>query len=257
MEIFKTISIYVVVGFLTLGASPLFPSCFAQSDIENRDSLKAEQLYAKALEVKKENLLDSTIFYAHQAAQIFAEAQLWEKWYDCKWEVYYSLFLQSKLEEALNQIHQDSVSIIPKTNSPYFSAKINDWMGFIYYRQELYAKALKYYLSGVELLEQANHPNEEYGNLTNIGIIYTMQGDYDLAITYLKRSEAVNLKNSSNLKRVYANLGSAYNANREYDKAIETYKKWAKVGGTKEEFEFFPGRNFLECRPFRAGYCLY
>ena len=247
MEIFKTVRTYIVVfSCLTLGVLPLSSACFAQNAFEAKDTLKAEQYYVKAVKFKEAELLDSTISYAQQAAQIYAKAQLWEKWYECKWEVYYSLYLQSEFEQALDQLHQDSVETIPKTNSLYFSAKINDWIGLIYYRQGVYKKALKYHLAGVELLEQAGHPKGEYGNLINIGIIYTMQGDYDLAITYFKRAEAVNLKNNNILRRIYYNLGRAYKANQEYEKAAEVYKKWGELGGEEESLNFFLGEIALD-----------
>ena len=202
MEIFKTINPLtpVTLYFLLIFFFIPFASTFAQNSSEQKDSITAERYYAKSVDFQTEGLSDSATFYANQAADLFAQQQLWGKWYDARYDVYLSLVLQRKFEEVLKELHKDSVTIIPKTESLLLSAKINDWLGYVYYAQELFEEALQYYLAGVKLLEQAGNPEGRYGNLTNIGIIYTMQGDYDLAITYLKQSEAVNLadKNTHN-----------------------------------------------------------
>ena len=220
----------------------------AQDGALSKDSLEAEAVFTDGLRWSEKEQLDSALVSFKKAADRFAEIELWQRWYDSQQESCYSLYYLGKYDEIIDYLQYGMDNILPKANDPVLSSRINGWFGFIYFYKGIYNKALDYYLIQTKTLEDAGNPNGLQGNLTNIGIIYTMQGDYNHALIYLEKAEKYYLENldERTLQKVYWNMGKAHWAKGNFPMAIDSYQKYLNYGGDEAEAFFVLGEVYRD-----------
>ncbi len=98
-------------------------------------------------------------------------------------------------------------------------------IGLAYWAQSDMATALNYFLTGLRIAEEKNLKQVEADLTANIGTTYNGLGVHQEALSFLKRSRAMQqrLKNEWREAAVLNNMGDAYLALRKYDSAIVAY----------------------------------
>lgn len=92
------------------------------------------------------------------------------------------------------------------------------------YIMEISQRVIKYY------------PDELYAN-SNLGMVYSIKGQYDLALKYLMKAEKVNSEDYI----VLNDIALAYESKKDYKKAIEYFEKVVKYGPAEVQ-EFAKGK---------------
>jgi tetratricopeptide (TPR) repeat protein len=94
-------------------------------------------------------------------------------------------------------------------------------LGNVYYWKKNYPKAAFYYQEAYDFSKLLGRPSGR--PLNNLGIVYTLDKQYDKAIeTYNKAIDVYKKQNAKELiAQVYINIGSAYNAAARYPEAVE------------------------------------
>ena len=100
-------------------------------------------------------------------------------------------------------------------------------LGFIYYHQGDYRKALSYYKEALILMP--DFPRALHGR----GRVYLKQGRYDKALIALEKAA----RKASNNPRILMDLGTAYRHVHEYNKAYKTFKKAASLAAEGSQLE--------------------
>ena len=98
-------------------------------------------------------------------------------------------------------------------------------LGNIYYWRKNYPKAAFYYQKAYDISKLLGRPSGR--PLNNLGIVYTLDNQYDKAIeTYNKAIDVYKKQNARELiAQVYINIGAAYNNSARYPEAIENVER--------------------------------
>jgi tetratricopeptide (TPR) repeat protein/type II secretory pathway pseudopilin PulG len=98
-------------------------------------------------------------------------------------------------------------------------------LGNIYYWRKNYPKAALYYQKAYDISKLLGRPSGR--PLNNLGIVYTLDSQYDKAIeTYYKAIEVYKKQNARELiAQVYINIGAAYNNSARYPEAIANVER--------------------------------
>lgn len=115
-------------------------------------------------------------------------------------------------------------------------------LGFCYtYYLNDYAKAMEYYRKSITISNEL-HDNEGEANSTgNMGTLYYYMGNYDDAITCLRKTLQTIKKsdNKGHLSHAYGSLGLCYNGLKDYKKAIDYYDKAITIAKTINSPQLF------------------
>jgi len=99
-------------------------------------------------------------------------------------------------------------------------------LGFFYYKKATYHKAIEYYKKSIKI-------NKSLGTVSDICNSYLMMGNRNKAKKYcidtVHMREKELPKNSLKLAKNYSNVGSIYDHEGSYNKALEYYKKSIKI----------------------------
>lgn len=132
--------------------------------------------------------------------------------------VYYTLGLR----QALQQYGKNSV----------WSAVFCNNIGFIYYEQGDYPRALEYYEKSLSIyvsLFGDNHPDVATSSYNNIGLFYNAQGNDSRALEYFEKSlsirESLFGDNHLYVATSYNIIGAVYSLQGDYPRALEYYEK--------------------------------
>ena len=108
-------------------------------------------------------------------------------------------------------------------------------LGFYYYTQSDFAKALKKSFEALEKFEELENQNEHANALGIIGMIYWSLGNFELALDHLHKSEKL-FKEIENMERlpwtlttlggVYQNLGDTNKALRYHNKSLKLFRSY-------------------------------
>ncbi len=94
-------------------------------------------------------------------------------------------------------------------------------MGLVAMNENRYQEAFNYFISAINTKKDYAEP------YMNIGILYYMMGDHDLAKQYLKKSIEFNPKKKN---MIYNNLGMVYAAQAEFDTALVMFHTALDLG---------------------------
>lgn len=113
-------------------------------------------------------------------------------------------------------------SIFITTKNKGLLTSVNIDYGNVYYLKGDYSEALRYYIIGEKLAEEANDKALEGICLNNIGNIFRFQGNYDKAIDYYQKAYNLNRYIKDTVKTALAldNIGAVYNSKGEYEIAL-------------------------------------
>lgn len=99
------------------------------------------------------------------------------------------------------------------------------------YHPDYVDSCLFYYMKALELREQTGYEYRIASSLNNVGLAYSIAGEYELANEYLSRANEIFAK-SENLYEIVVNLtttGYNYNQIGKYREAIDLLNKSAKI----------------------------
>ncbi len=144
-------------------------------------------------------------------------------------------YSQEYLTKAQAWIEEDKVSET--------MGNLLNTIGYTYYLQGDYSKALEFYQKSLAIYEEVlgtKHPST-VTSYDNIGMVYQAKREYDKALEFYQKSlatyeEVLGIKHH-NTAASYNNIGGVYYAKEKYDKALEFYQKsraiYEEVLGTK------------------------
>jgi tetratricopeptide (TPR) repeat protein len=136
----------------------------------------------------------------------------------------YELYLNDP-DKSLGYAHE-AISIGKELNYPKAEAQGQRQIGLVFWAQSNYANALKCFVSGLKLAEEARDPQTVADITGNIGLVYQGLGDYREALTHHLHALEMqrDLKNEIREAVALNNVGDANKALGDYDRAIECYE---------------------------------
>lgn len=145
---------------------------------------------------------------------------------------------ESTLDEAL-EIYLAALPIAEAihNNDAIGTAAVN--LGETYYKRNENSKALEYYGIALDAFEKTESGNIPY-TLTNIGKVYSRQGDFAAALDYQKRAYQMAKSQDAKLDMVAALLGLAETYTKQGDtkSAIAAYEEARQIASeTRANFE--------------------
>lgn len=137
-----------------------------------------------------------------------------------------ALSQKNAYEEALKHLGT-ALTLQEQIVDPIAESSTLTEMGNLNLQKGNVAEALRRYLMALKLRQQFGRDEEIAKSLTNIGLAYRRLGMYKSALKYFEQAqEIINSKEISNNDAAYIlqNLGHIYLDQKEYTKALTTYK---------------------------------
>jgi tetratricopeptide (TPR) repeat protein len=124
----------------------------------------------------------------------------------------------SKALDYANEI----LELTSKNDTSIYSINAYTILGIINKDRGYYISSLNYYLKALDGAEKRNDQGRISATLSNIGVLYRLQGDLNLAITYFSKSLKIeeNLKNALQKSIRYYNIGDCYKELDSFDLAL-------------------------------------
>lgn len=121
--------------------------------------------------------------------------------------------------------------IFSKLNHAYGQISAANMLGTIYKAYSMYEEAANYYHEVLKNSEKLNFEDGIAAALINIGDLYTLMGEDDLARDYLLRSIPFNKKNNNkkNVALAYTKLGIIEMKHENFDSSMAFYTKSYKI----------------------------
>ncbi|WMN10701.1 sensor histidine kinase [Marivirga salinae] len=196
-------------------------SIFAQKSLE--------KLFEKAKELRKENKIDSSISIFKKIISSEAESQNISNLTGSSLNYLGLIYENRDNKENALKYYYKSIEV---------NQEVGNLLGLVsnynnlanYYLADRKELALKYYQKAFDLLPNKNEGKRAGILSQNIGVLYSSKDfvrfNYDSAVYYylnaLKVSKAIN--DSSNISKLYHNLGLLYEENENLDAALSNYK---------------------------------
>ena len=135
-----------------------------------------------------------------------------------------NLKFYKKYKEAL-QYYEKALEVETNLDNKVGMAIGNNSLGNLYDDLKDNKKALKYFLTGLNLAEKADYPLLQCDLLINVGRIYKNENNPTQAENYLKRAEQKSrkLEATQSLKIACSNLGDLYFAQKKYSLSEKYY----------------------------------
>ncbi len=138
------------------------------------------------------------------------------------------------LEKAL-EYYLKSLDILEKVGDDRGLAKVLNNLGFVYKDRDSkdYEKAVEYYLSSLKMWQKIGDNFEVVNVSNNLGQAYTRLRKYEIAYFYLSSAlrfaEEKGVKTKEFFRENYEFFSDLYEAQRDYQKALEFIKKSAAM----------------------------
>lgn len=206
------------------------PASSQSRNVQLGDTLLAGKLNEKAIAFIGKKHYDSAIYNFQSAGNLFKQAEAWERYFYCQFQVGFYLNVQRKYLRSSNYLDSIEVNFPAKLTS-YFSSyqRFYGVLAWSYYKQLRYDKALHYFdilIEGGLTNPDVSEKDLTYANYYK-GTIFQRIGQYDLALKQMLISKELCLGDSTSdyLGTTYNNLGIIYRNLGEYERSIEFYKK--------------------------------
>jgi two-component system, NarL family, sensor kinase len=135
-------------------------------------------------------------------------------------------YLMDKLDSAIFNFEKSLVINKLEQNTSEISRNLNN-LGVISSKNGEFNKAISYHSEALGIWKQIGNKREESVVLGNLGTDYGLSGDLESGVAYLKN--ALEISKKLNIPPViqdqYAALAEVYESNKQFDEAIEYYKK--------------------------------
>ncbi len=117
--------------------------------------------------------------------------------------------------------------IAQQLSLPYYTAKVNNLLGILFYRAGDYKKAITYHLNALNLRRIINDKKGIGLSSANLGNAYSDLKNYTLAEKYYLQALQINneLKDITQINNCLINLGSLAATQRKDDVALEYFNK--------------------------------
>ena len=114
------------------------------------------------------------------------------------------------------------LEILKGKDTSVYSINAYTILGIINKDKGYYISSLNYYLKALDAAEKRNDQARVSATLSNIGVLYRLQGDLNLAISYFSKSLKIedNLKNALQKSIRYYNIGDCYKEMDSFDLAL-------------------------------------
>ena len=198
--------------------------------LQEDDTTKASQLSLKAIELARAKNYDSAISNFKEAANLYMQADVWDRFFYAHQQVGYLLNTQYKYPQTHKYL--DSIAT---HYSKYLNPQLNSYQQFYgvlawsQFSLLNYEEALHYF----EIIDEGAwqnpsvKPKQILFSMYYQGVIYQRIGQYDQALKFMLRTRDIGNENGVNsyLGMTYNNLGIIYRNLGEYERALEFYKK--------------------------------
>ncbi|MBU0764723.1 MAG: tetratricopeptide repeat protein, partial [Bacteroidetes bacterium] len=138
----------------------------------------------------------------------------------------YTHYIVGEYDEALKTL-VETIRIIETGNFSDLYPFTYAVFGFVYRDIKDYKRSKEYFDLCYETSINSGQRSYEHTALNEIGNLYTLQGDYETAVSYHTRSLAVKkeIGDSVNLIYTYNDIACDYSAMGDYDRALDYYRK--------------------------------
>jgi tetratricopeptide (TPR) repeat protein len=139
-------------------------------------------------------------------------------------------FDRGDYDSALNYLKQ-SLSICKETGDKRGEGTTLNNISAIYYARGDSDSALNYLMQSLPISQDSGNKEGEATALNNISQIYKARGDLDNALNYLTRSQIIHqeIGNKVGICTTYFNIGTIYFEKKEFQQALQAWKKVYKL----------------------------
>ena len=175
---------------------------------------------------------DSSIIYAQKSMEQSMKYGFWEPWYRGFEKIAYCYLYQNSFDK-IDSVSEDYIKIINENNGDsLYLAKLYGWLGYSNYFLEG-EKEMEANIKGIQVFEGMNKPEQAASLYQNVGITYTMRGDFTKALNYLESAEKYSLEQGkiNELRAIRVNMAHAYKARGEFDKCFKKCDEIIELNG--------------------------
>ena len=174
-------NVWARIVLLTI-LSHCFSYTFSQkSALSIGDTLLASQLYSKGLDFVNQRAYDSAVYTFQKSSVFYKNANAWDRFFHCQYQVGNNLNMQWKFKEATQYLDSIEVNYIDKIDSSSKSyLNFNIVIAWSYFQLHDYDKALHFF-EIISSNTNASVSNKIYANYCK-GIISQRIGQYDVAL---------------------------------------------------------------------------
>ncbi len=226
----------------------IFHSSLLNSQNNSKDSISIYNHYQTGIEYERSYIYDTAALYFEEAASLYENQKMWV---ECVKSLNRSIkmrYKEQQIDNALQNIEK-GFSIANKYFSNTNADELNEMVNLVRFKGVLYKnfsnhdKALLYFNKSSEYnlklkkLDSLNYLINESKLLYGISIIYMLDRNKDLALSYLKKS--LNIQKSLpfdpdfNLSIIYLNIGSVYKDYMDLESATQFYMKAKESNNNK------------------------
>jgi len=204
---------------------------FSQDTVE-KDTIWAKKYLDKGYGFSMAYKKDSALHFYNKAANIYNDAQHWERYFECLNRISRLHLMFGDYETTLktsNQVIKDSENKIGADNVAQANAYVNQVL--VNYEKRQFKSALDLNKKALAIQKKnTKEEDEDVAAIYNImGLIYKDMASYELAQEYLEKSLNLTIsllgEQTNNAAHGYNNLGLVFALKQEYSKSLLNHKK--------------------------------
>lgn len=160
---------------------------------------------------------------------------------------------QGEYDKAID-IYNEAKDIANPLADPVLTSTIQGNIGNVFGQQKKYLEATQHYAAALKVFQDQKNKNGEARMLNNLGGIYQVIGNYDLALEYYQNSLSIFQNKGVRDRKIgllFLNIGSIKLLQEKYDEALSTFKKALEIfkSGNEKRFEAICYNNLAKgCR---------
>ena len=216
---------------------------FAQQDTS--DTLRIDSLINSTTLHLSKSAFDLANENANAALNASESIKDWDRWYKSFDRLAYVYLYQGKFDSLKIQSLHFLDKIKDSGIEPVVIAKLHGWVGYASFYIGDNENYMNSNLESARIYESLGQADKATSAYINLGVSYTMKGDYKNASQYLHQAETNALEQNLEQKfyNIWINLGRLYWAQKSIDKAIEYYEKAKNV----QSLDFNLSNNLAAC----------
>ncbi len=146
--------------------------------------------------------------------------------------------MQANIDSSLTLAYQvDSLATL--LSDFELMMKVKHHLGFIYYNQNNFERAIDYFEESRKLAVELSNPHFEALALNRLGNSYQLRTNYLLALDYYQQALAINVntKNLGEVARTKVNLANVYSIIGQYQRSIQLFLEAMEIHESIDERE--------------------